>query len=58
VNSTPDPEIEAMREIVGILEPFDGKTRRRMLEWVVGYQAELPGYCLPSMRDPVDKVEP
>lgn len=53
-NLSIDPEIQGMRSITEILEPFDGKTRRRMLEWVVGYQAELPGYCLPSMRGPED----
>lgn len=42
-------EIEAMAEINELLQPFDNKTRRRMLEWVVAFQAELPVAVIPSV---------
>lgn len=41
-------EIAAMADINRLLGPFDNKTRRRMLEWVVAFQAELPVAVIPT----------
>jgi hypothetical protein len=48
IDANPDPEIEAMRDLVAVLTPFDSKTQRRMIEWLVAYMAELPVAVVPS----------
>jgi hypothetical protein len=44
-------EIGAMKQIVEILEPFDDRSVRRMLEWLVAHELELSGANLDHVID-------
>lgn len=53
-----DPDLKAIRAINRALNDLDLDAQRRVLNWVIAYRLQRPGYALPALSERVSHSLP